>query len=187
MAGLVTRCTAPPRFVRISSGLGCATWKRRRWSSDSNDDPFKILGVQESCSYVDVKKAFAKLALKHHPDMENGSMKQFTRIRHAFESIQEMEDGSAVQGDDNCRLWANANDIVHILREETGLDLNLDAATRREMTRVAETMSPGGLDRGAMWELASKIAREEKDNPSKDDAKELGAGESLSRPRRRRR
>jgi DnaJ-class molecular chaperone len=35
---------------------------------DPNKDYYKILGVAEDASIDDIKKAFKKAAVKHHPD-----------------------------------------------------------------------------------------------------------------------
>lgn len=54
--------------------------------------------------------------------------------------------------------------------QETGTSLSfyMDSATRKEVADVVTSnMSPGGLDRGGMWEMARMIAREE-------EAKSLG-------------
>ncbi len=47
---------------------------------------FKELGVNEHSSMNDIKKAFSKLALKHHPD-QGGDVKAFIDIRSAYQHL----------------------------------------------------------------------------------------------------
>ena len=42
-------------------------------------DYYKVLGVQESSNQDDIKKAYRKLSLKHHPD-RGGDAEQFKKI-----------------------------------------------------------------------------------------------------------
>ena len=50
-------------------------------------DPYAILGVAKNCSVEDAKKAYRKLASKHHPD-KGGSKEKFQEIKEAFELIE---------------------------------------------------------------------------------------------------
>ena len=55
------------------------------------DDAYKVLGVEPTATEADIKKAYRKLALKHHPDRVNdpaGKEKAnavFAKIAHAYE------------------------------------------------------------------------------------------------------
>lgn len=49
-------------------------------------NPFKILGVSESASDEEVKRAYRSQAAKHHPDM-GGDGWAFEQVRQAYESI----------------------------------------------------------------------------------------------------
>lgn len=166
--------------------------------------------------YSQVKTAFIQLALKHHPD-RGGTADEFRRIRCAFESIRELPDGTCSvvdaqlgqggenrQGNDddnynpNDDWWNgnksknnnyNNNSVEDWFFQETGtrLSFHMDSATRKEVAAVVATMSQGGLDKGGMWDMARMIARDEADNPSRDDPVQLEAGTTTVGKRRRKR
>ena len=51
-----------------------------------NECPYKVLGVTTDASDEEVKKAFRKLALEHHPD-KKGSRDAFQRIKYAYDIL----------------------------------------------------------------------------------------------------
>ena len=53
-------------------------------------NPFQTLGVQENASDVDIKKAYKKLAMQHHPD-RGGDNKKFQEISEAYDTIKTAE------------------------------------------------------------------------------------------------
>jgi hypothetical protein len=71
------RAPFPTRAPRPAS----ATEERARPA-----DPFAVLGVDASASLDDVKAAFRKRALEHHPD-QGGSPESFMRIKRAYDAI----------------------------------------------------------------------------------------------------
>jgi len=55
-------------------------------------DYYKVLGVEKSASDDDIKKAYKKMALKHHPDRNKGSeesAKKFKQVSEAFEVLSD--------------------------------------------------------------------------------------------------
>ena len=57
-------------------------------------DYYKVLGVERTASADDIKKAFRKLARKHHPDMnpgDKGAEKRFKEINEAYEVLSDPE------------------------------------------------------------------------------------------------
>lgn len=50
-------------------------------------DYYKILGVSETASEGDIKKAYRKLALKYHPDKSGGDDKKFKEINEAYQVL----------------------------------------------------------------------------------------------------
>ena len=54
------------------------------------NNPYKILGVSRDASEEEIKKAYKKLAMKHHPD-RGGDEAKFKEISEAYERIQKGE------------------------------------------------------------------------------------------------
>lgn len=52
--------------------------------SGTQEDYYKLLGVEKSSSDKDIKKAYKKLTLQHHPD-KGGSPEEFKKIQEAYE------------------------------------------------------------------------------------------------------
>lgn len=48
----------------------------------------KILGVDHNTSPEDIKKAYRKLAMKHHPDRDGGSEVEFKKLQEALEIVE---------------------------------------------------------------------------------------------------
>lgn len=52
-------------------------------------DYYEILGVGKSASADEIKKAFRRLAVKHHPDKEGGDEAKFKEINEAYEVLKD--------------------------------------------------------------------------------------------------
>lgn len=52
-------------------------------------DPYKILGLDQSATDDDIKKAYRKLAMEYHPDKNGGDDIRFKEIVSAHESIKD--------------------------------------------------------------------------------------------------
>ena len=50
-------------------------------------DYYQILGVTKNASTEEIKKAYYKLAHKHHPDKSNGDEKKFKEINEAYQIL----------------------------------------------------------------------------------------------------
>ena len=57
-------------------------------------DYYKLLGVGKTASPEEIKKAYRKLALKHHPDRNKGNKEaeeQFKKISEAYAVLSDKE------------------------------------------------------------------------------------------------
>lgn len=48
------------------------------------DSYYDILGVKKDATLLEIKKAYKKLAIKHHPDKNSNSEKDFADISRAY-------------------------------------------------------------------------------------------------------
>ena len=54
-------------------------------------DYYKILGVEKNASVEDIKKAFKKSAMQHHPDRPGGNEAKFKEINEAYQVLSDAE------------------------------------------------------------------------------------------------
>jgi hypothetical protein len=145
--------------------------KNSRQRQSSSRAPSKSASV---ITYEQVRSAYRKLALVHHPDtadksFPNGSevdARHFNRIKDAFDAIVEGPGGMAVLRDPSSKSFghsnstnnedANSSSNLHHETNHTFLHPSLNPSILREVAQVAD-MSPGGLDRGGMWQYASMV------------------------------
>lgn len=57
----------------------------------SKRDYYEVLGVSKSASDDEIKKAFRKAAVKHHPDKEGGDETKFKEINEAYEVLKDKQ------------------------------------------------------------------------------------------------
>ncbi|MEO5646233.1 MAG: molecular chaperone DnaJ [Candidatus Paceibacterota bacterium] len=60
-------------------------------------DYYEVLGVEKKASKDEIKKAFHKLAHKHHPDKNGGDDKKFKEVNEAYQTLS--DDGKRSQYD----------------------------------------------------------------------------------------
>lgn len=57
----------------------------------SKRDYYEVLGVSKDASADEIKKAFRKLAVKHHPDKEGGDETKFKEANEAYEVLKDSQ------------------------------------------------------------------------------------------------
>ena len=55
----------------------------------TNRDYYEVLGVDKGASADEIKKAFRRLAVQHHPDKEGGDETKFKEINEAYEVLKD--------------------------------------------------------------------------------------------------
>ena len=151
---------------------------------DKGQDPFLVLGVARSETYVHVKKSFLKIAMRHHPDTsssgtdteKDANKEAFLAARKAFEAIVEGPGGIAIlksESDD----YEEEEDLDAWFKMETGHDMPfMDAQTMKEVAEMTES-SDIGLDRdGGMWTLAKMVTQSVRSGGDGRDMLRLEAG-----------
>lgn len=79
-------CSSTP-----APAAGSFNWQQVRFQATAPKkarSPYKILGVKQSATVQELKKAHRVLARKFHPDVPGGSHEKFQEIQDAFEQVK---------------------------------------------------------------------------------------------------
>ena len=75
----------------------------------ANKDYYEVLGVSRDASQDEIKKAFKKLAIKYHPDKNQGNKEAEEKFKEVNEAFQVLSDPEKRQRYDHInlipRLW----------------------------------------------------------------------------------
>ncbi|GMI33905.1 hypothetical protein TrCOL_g5247 [Triparma columacea] len=126
-------------------------------NSANNINFLKILGVsiEDSQSTTKLKSRFIELAKQTHPDVSSPppNLPSFATIRSAFEALM---DQAAKNSPTKSPEEATSN-------FDTWFRQHVFSASNSTLDEIsaAASLSPGGLDKGGMWDLARQVAAEE--------------------------
>ena len=99
-------------------------------------DYYKILGVEESASQDDIKKAFKKLARKYHPDLNPDDP-------NAKQRFQEINEANEVLGDpESTARTGNMRTSLKLRNNVTSSKVVADLVTEAGLTGPREADSP---------------------------------------------
>lgn len=77
-------------------------------------DHYSVLGVPKTASQEEIKKAYRKLAMKHHPDRNGGSSEALSKINNAYEVLG---DSTKRQEYDNPQTKINTGNFEDIFKQ----------------------------------------------------------------------
>lgn len=102
------------------------------------DKYYRILGLGPEAQIDEVKKAYRKLALKHHPDLKSGSEEQFKKIVEAYEMVcshlNSKQERRAMSSDELARFY----ELLKKAAEEKAREKAFENAARVRAKRAKE-------------------------------------------------
>lgn len=142
-------------------------------------------------TWEQVRQAFVRLALVHHPDSRTDddndssqSVQDFVKVRQAFETIRDRtfaSTGGSSAHRDAWQVWHGKESPVDFLM------FDMNDKTRAEVIHVYKTMSQGGKDQGGYWEMARQLAERDEQGRDIDSPQQITDSNETSSPGRRRR
>src|SRR3978361_2116319 len=78
----------------LRSGFAAASRPTRRRGALAKREYYEGLGVNKDASDDDIKKAYRKLAMKHHPDRNPDNPKSEEHFKEAKEAYEILTDGN---------------------------------------------------------------------------------------------
>ncbi|GMH82624.1 hypothetical protein TL16_g09321 [Triparma laevis f. inornata] len=113
------------------------------------------LSPEDAADFGMLKARFITLAKQTHPDLQlpSASATKFAEIREAFNLLLQSSPSKSSPSQQQKEAMQNFDDWF---RRHC---FNASPEQLNELAHVGETMSPGGLDKGGMWELAQRLTQ----------------------------
>jgi len=113
-------------------------------------NPYQVLGLLPNATKDDIRKAYKKLALKHHPD-KGGSPEEFKKITDAYEILTQEPTGMNIQRqlNDHFHTISVTLEDLHI-RKVVKLKLKLDECDVSSGMMCQQCQGSGKIQMGPM-------------------------------------
>jgi DnaJ-class molecular chaperone len=98
-------------------------------------DPYSVLGIERDASPNEVKKAYRKLCLAHHPD-KGGDTEKFQKINQAYEAITNPERGDSDAGSSS----AKSDIFDHLFGRRSGAQESVGRKTANMRVQLKVTL-----------------------------------------------
>lgn len=101
----------------------------------SENNYYKVLGLEKTASDEEIKKAYRRLALKTHPDKNNGNDEEFKKINVAYETLSDFDKKQAYDNPVNTNsnfAGFHGNDIFEHLMK---MNININSNTTTNTTK----------------------------------------------------
>ena len=134
-------------------------------------DAFDVLGVSKHASTKEIKSAYKKLSLEHHPDKNKGSADKFIEISEAYENIKDEETRRRYKQDFQHQEYQrgfprrggrhrrHAEDIFAAFEEELNREFRGSFHSRGRFQQSGRTYfySSGGHQDISLWTMLTTI------------------------------
>lgn len=95
-------------------------------------DYYKILGVPRGATEEEIKKAYRKLAMKHHPD-RGGNEAEFKKIKEAYEKLISGDTGNHSHGPTGFGGFQDLHEMFNMGRRAGGRSWSFDSGWSDEL------------------------------------------------------